>query len=515
MNFAMTALLRLLTSNPLDALLRHAADLPSRMRACVGLLAALTCTVMLAGCGGGQTSMTTTTPGIELPCVPLPFLPCGNQPAQPGQDFLYPEVLDTAFGSGGYMTDGTGLRETDFLGAFNVFDFIIDQADRYVVVGNRVTGRHEVWLRRLLADGRPDPSCNGNGWLIFTTGGPANPAALLQLPDGRYLIAGLLGNASIHAVRPDCTIDTTFGTGGRAVFPSPAGPTAITGGIKALALDAAGRVLATMRAANGRVLVARFLADGTVDTTFGDNGTAWHAGPDSGSFDPMAIMVRPDGRILVAGRMLYSLQVGYWPAFAQLHADGALDTTFGDSGFVSIRPAPNPFVVPLSAILLPDGAAIQAGLTQPAVLGGVLVETDAYFVRITPDGRPDPSFGANGVLVWTAGPANRNKSSNYATALSLARDGALLACQNWLNNALVTSRAAIPQVIVQKRSPLTGAAMAGFGLDGTGWLPRRQRDEEAYCIRMRTARDGSTVALLDYRAKLALDESFALVRVRD
>lgn len=431
--------------------------------------------------------------------------------------FDYPNAVDVGFGDAGYRVFSTGLSEKEYLSQFNVNDFIIDSRGRVVIVGTRTSADREAWVLRLLPDGTPDQSCGRMGWASFTTGGPANPQRVIELLDGGYALSGFLGIPSVWALRSDCHVDTSFGKDGQAVMPAPT-PTEVREGVNALALDDLGRLYATAASTmSGRLLVARFTAGGAPDVAFGGGrGYESVSSPDGASPQPAAIAVRPDGRVLIAAAMVYNSQVGHWAGFVQLLNDGSLDTQFGESGFVSVKPSPNFVAVPRSLVLLKDGSAIQGGLTQPGVLVGTVISADAYWLKVTGRGVADPEFGVNGLHIWDASPDKRRTSSNYVTSLlEDERSGGFLSCQNWINNTKVSAQieAASLQALVQRRSSRTGELDVSFAGGGTGMLPRSE-DRPASCVGVRRGADGRTFALLDYgHVGNAVGQTFALVRV--
>lgn len=470
----------------------------------------------LAGCGGGD---------------PL----AGGSIAR----YDYPSIVDSAFGSGGYLVYSTGLDERVYLGSFTATDWMIDRRGRIVVIGSRMTSDRQAWLFRALPDGRPDPACGMAGWLAFSTGGPASPQRVKELPDGRYVVAGNLGVASVWAITEDCRIDTKFGASGKAVMPAQS-PIEIQGGALTLEVDSLGRIVALASATlSGRLHAARWLADGTPDRSFGPHSAGYVsvAVPDGAPLVPGALAIRPDNRVLVAVTMAYNTQTGYWPGFVQLAADGMLDPSFGDGGVVAVKPVPNYYASPKDLVLLEDGSAIQAGSTQPGVLVGSILSTDAYWLKVTPNGKPATGFGSsgNGMVTWTAGPTGRSASSNYVTRLlSVGAKGQLMSCMNWLNNTKQGNQveSAYPQAIVQLRSSLSGELLgngasssgqvsgptgqAALDLVGTGWLPRStDQNLSAGCLGLATSPGGGTLALLDYGpAERAVGEAFAIARIR-
>lgn len=127
---------------------------------------------------------------------------------------------------------------------------------------------------------------------------------------------------------PGGDIDTSFGTDGRFSFElGSAGST----GIGDLLIDEQGRLL--LGASEVRMAVVRVLPDGEgLDTTFGDNGVAlaYTGGADS---QGLSIAQRTDGRILLHG-VRQPPGGGLNLLLARYMPDGTLDSSFGDEGLV-------------------------------------------------------------------------------------------------------------------------------------------------------------------------------------
>ena len=117
------------------------------------------------------------------------------------------------------------------------------------------------------ADGTLDPGFNGGAVRVGNErAGPrvvdrerAHPAVVQA--DGRIVVGGASGGAMILArFNADGTLDTTYGTGGFVSARFAGTPTTSPGasGATALALDAAGNVLATGFGGSQSMFVARF-----------------------------------------------------------------------------------------------------------------------------------------------------------------------------------------------------------------------------------------------------------------
>lgn len=457
-------------------------------------LALLSVAALLSACGGGGGGSSSTA-GLSR--------------------YDYPSALDTSFGEAGCRVFSTGLPARAYLGAFNPIHMTTDSFGRIVIVGNRTSANREAWLLRLNADGTPDTTCGDNGWISWTTGGPANPYKVRVMPDGRYAVGGLLGVASIWMFKADCTPDTSWGNSGKANMPAPTA-TEITSALNDFDVASDGSIVATVaNTLSGRLLLARFLPSGDVDTSFGASGYVSVAPADNGSPKPGAIRFRPSGKIVVAAAFTYSSQVGQLPGFAQFTSNGQLDTSFGDMGFQIQNPGSNLVGLPKDMVLLPDGSAIQVGLTQPGVITGTVIGVDAYWMKVDLTGAPDTRMGTNGIKIWTAGPEGRSMSTNYATAAALTPAGQVLTCQNWTNNteeASTQTQAAPLQVLVSLMDT-NGGFIGAFGNAGTGSLPRANGFAETCSALVRTP-SGHVLALLDYGpAANATGTTMAVVRV--
>jgi uncharacterized delta-60 repeat protein len=212
------------------------------------------------------------------------------------------------------------------------------------------------------AAGQLDPTF-GNGGFV-TTNVRFQPADEIALPDGKYLAAG--------------TTESLYFTD---------------------------------------FVVARFNADGSLDTTFGKAG---YSGLDfDNSSDNVSDLVRQaDGKILVVGSSSKTVGNLYKQeyAVARFNADGSVDTTFGNSGKVTLDldSGSNEYDQLRTAIVQADGKIVLVGLASQA--GAI---SQITLVRLNPDGSRDVGFGNNGSA--RLGPAYA-----VAAAAQPLRDGRML-----------------------------------------------------------------------------------------
>lgn len=254
--------------------------------------------------------------------------------------------LDTSFAAGdGDGHDGVALIDAAVLGEATqeFIDIAVLPDDGCVVVGNgfmNTDGYFDVVVAKFDGNGMPDPSFGTNGIAWFAWA------------DGQ--------STSAAAVTP----------------------------------DDAGRVVVVCET-EGRIVLLRFLSDGTLDPSFGagdGDGRDGAVRVSAGSpweYLPRALNLQRCGgeeRIIVSGTGGSTS-----PSFAmRFRGDGTLDTTFGSSDGILQWGAESEDG--RACLLQPDG--------KPVVVGG---DTDISISRGTWDGRADPSFGGNGTGTCVTG----------------------------------------------------------------------------------------------------------------
>jgi uncharacterized delta-60 repeat protein len=296
--------------------------------------------------------------------------------------------LDSGFGN-----DGRVVVELGVYG--DRANAVVVQPDGRIVVGGSSSGPADLdfLLFRLLPDGSLDPDFNYDGTVITAVGRADDEILALALqPDGKILAAGYSSNETdrdfaLVRLNSDGSPDIDFGLDGIVLTPVGNSDDEITG--MALAPDGSIVVTGTARGTAGRVVVlGRYLADGTLDNSFADNGFSFvgvgeEAQPDS-------VVVLPDGRILVSGS--YSEQGRTGLMLVGFTNDGRLDTDFGVNG-VAVPSDSRVFSEGYGMYLNTDGTLLVAGSV------GEEGRRDAALFRFLEDGSPDAGFEDNGVLV--------------------------------------------------------------------------------------------------------------------
>ena len=178
-----------------------------------------------------------------------------------------------------------------------------------------------------------------NGRVAITLSGDSLGIAGLQQPDGKLLVVGSTEMPGPHSdfavlrLNVDGTLDATFGADGVATVDF----NGIGDDANVVLLQPDGKIVAAGSAetseANFDIALARFNGNGTLDTTFGTDGRATLDLGGGHEFAAGAVLVQ-GGRIVVAGTS--DANVDYDVVFARFNADGILDTTFGTNGSVRV-----------------------------------------------------------------------------------------------------------------------------------------------------------------------------------
>jgi uncharacterized delta-60 repeat protein len=232
--------------------------------------------------------------------------------------------IDSSYGNGGAACtslNGGGIAAAQPNGAV-------------VVTGYRCVPScvSELDASRYDSSGMIDPTFGSNGTAAISVTPPLQfPSfnnsyfvdAIVVQPDGRLLLglSGPPGQAIVVATRlnPDGSVDHQFAGGNGAfsaigdVLPSSAHTPSPAGGPTFIGVQSDGKVVLVSRpwdAKSGQLHfgVARFSADGTLDTGYGTTGVVIGPTEDAqtpGSLLAASVLVQPDDKLVIAGEQHY------------------------------------------------------------------------------------------------------------------------------------------------------------------------------------------------------------------
>jgi uncharacterized delta-60 repeat protein len=311
---------------------------------------------------------------------------------------------DTSFGSKGVVTSQIGQNEPG-VGASAIEDVALDAQSRIVAVGDIGAYQNGAWKRdvvvaRYTATGSLDKTFNKTG---YTTLDFKNQSAIaytvLVLPGGQILVGGMsytygstgTDTAFLARYNSSGSLDTSFGTGGMIVGHLPG---SVDDAVYDLALDSSGQIVVAAGvgtttgplASQAQPMVLRYNANGALDTTF--NGTGFITLPTPARYiaRSLALYSAADG----TQKIVVGLGTSWWTAtddfgLAQLNANGTLDPSFGGTGvvFQDLNSGQVDKLGGIAIAQLPDGPRIYAtGSIQKASI-------DTITVRFRVDGTLD------------------------------------------------------------------------------------------------------------------------------
>jgi len=220
--------------------------------------------------------------------------------------------------------------------------------------------------------------------------------------------AWLLVGSSFLKAAPGAA-DASFGSNGRVELDLTAqgisvvpGPLVVQGDGKIVVACTA--TAPTNSPAPGDVLLVRYLADGSLDGTFGTAGLAWVNANSVFQDLPVALLALPGGKLLLGTAAVYnSAYVTTEKRYFLLRLDsaGALDMTFSEDGKV-------PLDITLSGTAClaaqPDGKVLVAGSIPSSTIytpAYIFTQGAAVVQRYGVDGTADSTFGTDGQVTFT------------------------------------------------------------------------------------------------------------------
>jgi uncharacterized delta-60 repeat protein len=259
------------------------------------------------------------------------------------------------------------------------------------------------------APGDLDPSFAGTGLIAQqlgdNTGDGDSGQAIAAQPDGKIVVVGHAANSGhlaggIARYLAGGTLDPSFGSGGKIID--------TTFVPEAVAVQPDGRIVAVGEAdgggGNSAYAFARYLPNGALDPSFGGGTGKVNVlvNATDNQQEARAVAITPDGKIVAAGLTKDGA------ALVRLNSDGTPDSTFAGDGSVK-------FLFPSTNGA--QGVAVQA---DGSVVAAVPMDPKFTLVRVDSHGMPDSSFGSSGVLSFSVG------TDAQSNAVAIQPDGKIL-----------------------------------------------------------------------------------------
>jgi uncharacterized delta-60 repeat protein len=193
-------------------------------------------------------------------------------------------------------------------------------------------------------------------------------------------------------------------------------------------------------------LVMRLNGNGSLDASFNSTGYLTALPPDGLNGNANAVVLQPDGALVVAGGAL--VDDGdvnrVKAAIARFSDTGTLDPTFGSSGWATI-----------SALNSATDIVLHPGTGGAFDVAGVF-DSSAAVGRLLPDGSLDTNFGTNAGLSYFA--ANNNPFNEFQ-GLALQGDGNIV-----VTGDTIASGSTRRSIVVARYFGVTTASASPAGL---------------------------------------------------
>ena len=330
-----------------------------------------------------------------------------------------PTTFDATFGNGGKFSYSISSSvDIPYASA-------LQPDGKIVVAGYCYTSLYAVCVSRINANGSLDGTFGAVGTFVGTVGtNTTTNASVAVLPDGKILFGGqcaVSGQIDFCLLRlsSNGALDSTFGAGGVTTTNFSGTSDDLIFGITALP---GGTIIASGRCNGGigyRFCMARYLSNGTLDTSFGSaaSGLVTQSLSGTGESRGRAVVIQSDGKLLFAGNCDYSGVTRF--CSARYTPNGFLDSSYGSSGIFQTQLTGSSDI----------GIAIALQADSKIVFVGVC-GSDFCATRYLANGAVDTTFGSAGVVVVNF--ASAGATSAFARAVVIQGDGKIViagACQ--------------------------------------------------------------------------------------
>ena len=401
--------------------------------------------------------------------------------------------LDPAFGSGGW-----GI--TNFSGGNDSASGVAIQSNGDIVVVGTTSNPASTQgtnfaVARYLPNGTLDTSFAGTGKVSTDFFGANDSASGVAIqPNGNIVVVGTATNGTVTEFAlarylPNGTLDPSFGDNGK-VANSFLGASDVGAG---LAIQSNGRIVVVGNdGGGGHCVLARYNSNGSLDTSFGTGGYVSVSNPALA----VALALQADGKIVVAGGGLGpDANDPYIGSVGRFNPDGSVDTTFGTSGVTAFPGAAT------AVALLPSGNRLSVGWEGPVANTMVGLLTSLLFGELNPDGQYVAQLSS-----WYI------EDIPYLAALAVQSDGEIVAVGSFLPGSTSSSDLALTRFndnlgfdysfspvtgLVQRSSPLSVVAATNFpGYSATGSALALQANGDIVAVGTVTNAQGGTSFLI-------------------
>ncbi len=348
---------------------------------------------------------------------------------------------DTSFGNNGIVIhDNAANGNGDDCGRSITLD---SQGNIYVAGYSWNGSNFDMVVWKFNSNGVPSTDFNGKEKIVHNSAAGGNGDdfgySIVLDNQGKILVAGYSKNSSnnfdmvIWRFNSNGTLDSTFDFDGIVVHGNAAGGNGDDKGFS-ITLDSQGRILvAGYSEGSGTgldMVIWKYNSDGTLDTSFGNNGLVVYNSSGGASDVGFSITVDSQDKILVAGYSYNNSHGNNDLVIWKYNSDGTPDTNFGTNGIVTYDNAAggNGNDYGRSIVIDSQGRILVTGFSQ-----NTNTDYDMVIWRFLSDGSLDTNFGNNGVVVHASTAGGNLHDRGYS--ITLDSDGKILVTGDSFNGS--------------------------------------------------------------------------------
>lgn len=325
--------------------------------------------------------------------------------------FAQIKYLDSLFSDDGISLTNLG----NFEGAWSVFS---TNENKIIVSGwskLSTESPEDILLMRFNNDGSIDRTFKSGNIISVEEFTWESSYASIEQKDGKILIAGRFYNGlnwdfMLARFYADGRLDSSFAQNGFAIID-------ISSDDRAFSIDLQNDdkiiIAGFVNINNWDFAVLRFNSNGLLDNTFGNNGIVIN--DFDGDIDvAFSIKTQSDSKIIACGWTFANASWNF--AIIRYNSDGSLDQNFGNKGIV-ITDVDNVYNTSHSIAIQEDGKYVVTGYRYFRER----LDTDILLVRYNSDGSIDQSFGVNGFVT-----KDINRNEDFAWDVIIQSDERIL-----------------------------------------------------------------------------------------
>ncbi len=237
----------------------------------------------------------------------------------------------------------------------------------------------------------PDSSFADDG--VFNFNKSKEGHAIIVQPDNKIIVGGNADSCYLVRLHPDGTIDSSFGNNGYAFWTRYGLDEFV---LTEMALQEDGKIVIVGYSEYYDEFIARFTANGEVDSSF-NGGYQLISSTDYDSYYGFDVEELPSGKILTVGLYYTGGFFGTYTYiyFVQLNPDGSFDNSFSGDGKYPLGGLPSEHNLARAMVIQPDGKIVIGGYYMDATYPD---EEEAYLevVRLNSNFSLDTTFHSSG-----------------------------------------------------------------------------------------------------------------------